>query len=67
MAHLSWILLRFEAFSCLNINLEKSCVMLVGNVEDIEGLVLELGCKTGTLPTSYLGLPLGMHRNSTSV
>ena len=37
MAHLSWILLWFEAFSGLNINLEKSCVMLVGNVKDIEG------------------------------
>ena len=45
MTHLCWILLWFEAFSGLNINLEKSCVMPVGNVEDIEGMALELGCK----------------------
>ena len=41
--------------------------MLVENVEDIEGLALELGSKTETLPTSYLGLPLGMRHNSTSI
>ena len=27
------------------------------------GLARELGCSTGTLPTTYLGLPLGMCRN----
>ncbi|KAL6322779.1 hypothetical protein AAG906_019048 [Vitis piasezkii] len=30
-----------------------------GRVNDIEDLALELGCKVGGLPSSYLGLPLG--------
>ena len=67
MANLSWILLWFEAISGLNINLEKSFVMAVGCVEDLESLALELGCSTGTLPTTYLDLPLGMRCNLTSV
>ena len=41
--------------------------MAVGCGEDLESLALELGCSTGTLLTTYLGLPLGMRRNSTSI
>ena len=67
MTHMSWILLWFKAFSDLNIDLEKSSIMPMGSVEDIEGLALEPGYNIGTLPTSYLGLPLGVHRNSTFV
>ena len=67
MANVSWILLWFKAISRLNINLEKSTVLPVGHMEDLEGLSRELGCKIGSLPTSYLGLPLGERRNSTSV
>ena len=64
MVHHNWILLWFEAISGLRINLEKSTVMVVGGVENLEDLALELGCKTERLPTTYLGLPLGMLRNS---
>ena len=38
MDNLSWILLWFKAISGLNINLEKSIVLLAGHVEDLEGL-----------------------------
>ena len=47
MVHLSWILLWFEAISGLRINLEKSTVMVMGGVENLEDLALELGCKLG--------------------
>ena len=67
MAHLSWILLCFEAFLGLKINLDKSSMLVVGNVDDIEGLTIELGCSSKTLPTNYLGLPLGTCRNLTYV
>ena len=50
----------FEACSGLKINLEKSELISVGRVHDIEGLALELGCKVGGLPSCYLGLPLGV-------
>ena len=67
MSNLSWIFLWFEAISRLNINLEKSSVLSVGDVEDLDVLARELGCRTGSLPTTYLGLPLGVHRDSTGV
>ena len=38
--------------------------MPVGNVEDLVFSANELGCKMGNLPTTYLGLPLGMCFNS---
>lgn len=31
----------------------------MGKVENLEELAFEFGCKVGTLPLSYLGLPLG--------
>ena len=67
MAYLSWILLWFEATSGLRINLEKSSIILVGNVENIEDLAHELGCRIVMLPSTYLGLPLGMRLNSLQV
>ena len=46
----------FEAISGLKINLEKSELIPVGEVNDIEELALKMGCKEGGLPSSYLGL-----------
>ena len=59
ITYLSWILVWFEVASGLGINLAKSEVIPVGEVEDIEVLAMELGCKVGALPSVYLGLPLG--------
>ena len=60
MAYLSWILVWFESLSRLRINLDKSSILLVGRVDNIDRLALEPGCKVGSLPTNYLGLPLGV-------
>ena len=54
----------FEAISGLRINLNKSEILPVGRVENLEVLALEAGCKVGRLPSSYLGLPLGAHHKS---
>ncbi|RVW35863.1 hypothetical protein CK203_084632 [Vitis vinifera] len=43
----------------LRINLEKSELIPMGRVHNIEDLTLKLGCKVGGLPSRYLGLPLG--------
>ena len=56
---LSWILMWFKAMSSLKINLNKSEIIPIGPVTNTEELASELGCKIGSLPTSYLGLPLG--------
>ncbi|RVW29827.1 hypothetical protein CK203_087370 [Vitis vinifera] len=58
LTSLSWILAWFEATSGLKINLAKSEVIPIGEVEDIDELAVELGCRVGSLPTVYLGLPL---------
>ncbi|KAL6345797.1 hypothetical protein AAG906_017549 [Vitis piasezkii] len=61
LTYLSWLLMWFEACSGLKVNLEKSELIPVGRVNDIEDLALELGCKVDVNgpPSNYLGLPLG--------
>ncbi|KAL6341259.1 hypothetical protein AAG906_032377 [Vitis piasezkii] len=43
----------------LKINLDKSEILPMGRVENVEDLALELGCKVEVLPSYCLGLPLG--------
>ena len=50
----------FEVISRLKINLEKSELISIGKVPIMEDLVDILGCKVGSLPSKYLGLPLGV-------
>ena len=52
-------MIEFEAYLGLRVNLEKSELIPVRKVHDIEDLTLELGCEVGGLPSCYLGLPLG--------
>ncbi|WJZ99546.1 hypothetical protein VitviT2T_017981 [Vitis vinifera] len=67
MAILSWLLMWFEAISGLSINLNKSEILSVGRVENAEVLAFELGCKVGSLPSTYLGLPLGAPHKSVAM
>ena len=41
----------FEAVSGLRINLEKSNIIPVEDVDNVDSLTLELGCKVGGLPS----------------
>ncbi|RVW27357.1 putative ribonuclease H protein [Vitis vinifera] len=45
--------------SGLRINLAKSEIISIGEVVEMEELAVELGCRVGSLPSQYLGLPLG--------
>ena len=56
---LRMILIWFEAVSSLKLNLGKSELVPVGMVHNFDLLLNVLGCKQGTLPMKYLGLPLG--------
>ena len=67
LTSLSWILAWFEAAFGLKIKLAKSEVIPVGEVEDIDELAVELGCKVGALPSVYLGLPLGAKHKTTAM
>ena len=57
----------FEAVSGLRINLNKSEIIPIGHVVNVEELASELGCSVGSLPTSYLGLPLGANHKALGV
>ena len=56
----------FEVASSLRINLVKSEILPVGGVEEVEELAVEVGCRVGSLPSTYLGLPLGTLHKSLS-
>ena len=57
----------FEAISSLHVNLNKSEILSVGRVENAELLTIVLDCKVGSLPSTYLGLPLGASHKSVMV
>ena len=58
---LRMVLIWFEAVSNLKVNLGKSKLVVVGAVHNFDLLVVVLGCKQGSLPMKYLGLPLGQN------
>ena len=64
---LSWTLMWFEAVSGLRINLNKSQIIPIKPVVNVEELASELGCGVGSLPTSHLGLPLGANHKALGV
>lgn len=49
----------FEAVTDLRVNLSISSIFGVGMVDDLWRFADVLGCQKGSLPSSYLGLPLG--------
>jgi hypothetical protein len=59
--------LCFEAVSRLRINLGKSELVPIGEVDDVESLAHILRCRIGSLPMTYLGLPLGASFKSFSI
>ena len=61
------LLLCFEMISGLKINLSKSNIVPLGEVGDMEGLSRILGCGVGSMPFTYLGLPLGAHYKDTTI
>ena len=67
LQYLSWTFMWFEAISRLKVNLSKTEAIPVGEGIPMETLASVLGCKIGSLPTSYLGLPFGAPYKSTRV
>ena len=64
---LSWTLMWFEVLSGLRINLNKSEIIPIGPVVNVEELATKLGCGISPLPISYLGLPLGVYHKKLRV
>jgi hypothetical protein len=61
------ILLCFKVVSGLKVNLGKSELVVVGEVENIGNLAVYLRCKVAGLPMKYLGLKLGAAYKATSM
>uniref|UniRef100_A0A7C9AA13 Reverse transcriptase domain-containing protein n=1 Tax=Opuntia streptacantha TaxID=393608 RepID=A0A7C9AA13_OPUST len=67
LGYLKCILLIFEAMSGLRVNLNKSVIIPIGEVPNVNALAQFFGCKVDYLPSSYLGLPLGASYKSKAV
>jgi hypothetical protein len=67
LRHLRCLFLCFEAVSGLKVNLAKSELVPVGNVDDVDGLAGIMGCGVSPLPLKYLGLPLGASYKAKSI
>jgi hypothetical protein len=52
------LFLLFEATSGLKVNLAKSKLIPMGDVDQVESLADILGCGVATLQVKYLGLPM---------
>ena len=57
--HIRLLLLSFQAVTSLKVNVHKSEMIPIGEVDDVHALAEILGCKVGELPMSYLDMPLG--------
>jgi hypothetical protein len=66
LLYLRMLLLSFEAVSGLKINLDKSVLVPVGLVDNMDELAGILGCGVFSPPSKYLGLPLGAPFNTKS-
>jgi len=64
LRHLCCLFLCFEVTSSLNINLAKSKLVPVVNIEHVERLARILGCGVSSFPVNYLSLPLGASYNA---
>jgi len=65
--HVQLLLLCFQAVTGLKVNVQKSEMVPIGEVNDVHALAKILGCRIGTLPLSYLGMPLGASHKSPSI
>jgi len=65
--HIRAILTIFEGIFGLHVNWQKSFLYPVNQVDNMELLARNLGCQIATLPTRYLGMPLGAQNKETVV
>ena len=61
------VLIFFEAIIGLKVYVGNSEILPLGEVGNLDALAHILCCKVGSLPTSYLGMPLGAHYKDSSI
>ena len=65
--HVRLLLLCFQAVTGLKVNVAKSELVPIGEINNVHRLVEILGCRVGALPMTYLGMPLGASYKSPSI
>ena len=65
--HIRMLLTCFTMVTGLKINVNKSEMVLVGEVDNLDELADVLGCKIGVSSMTYLGMPLGASYKSSSI
>lgn len=65
--NLRCLLLIMEVASGLRMNLSKTLLFPVGEVENIEELATTMGCDVGSFSGTYLSLPLGTNSSSKAI
>ena len=67
LLYIRMVLIFFKDIAGLKVNVGKSEIVLVGKVGNLDALARILCCKVGSLPMSYLGMPLGAHFKDASI
>ena len=65
--HIRMLLICFSVVTSLKVNVSKSEMVPIGEVDNVEVLAEILGCKIRLLPMSYLGMPLGASYKSAAI
>ena len=65
--HVRLLLLCFQAVTGLKVNVAKSELVPIGEVNNVHVLAEILGCRVGALPMTYLGMPLWASHKSPSI
>lgn len=65
--HIRMLLICFSVVTGLKVNVSKSEMVPIGEVDNVVVLAEILGCKIRLLPMSYLGTPLGASYKSTAI
>lgn len=65
--YLRMLCLCFQAVTSLKVNVNKSEMVPIGEVTNLQFLAYMLGCKVANLPMSYLGMLLGASYKSSSI
>ena len=62
--HVRMLLLCFQAVTGLKVNVLKTELVPIGEVNNVHALAEIIGCRIGSLPMTYLGMPLGASHKS---
>ena len=57
------LLLCLHDVTSFKVNVHKSEMLPIGEVSNVHILVEILGCRVGTLPMTYLNMPLGTYHS----